>query len=185
MPRLHREPTGPDDDEADMLRLARPFAMLALAGLVASMVVHACSLLGLPSPFGAASWGLHIGIFVIWLPAVLMSQKLTRGARQADFWKAALRGCPPWMRTAFYVIFAYGIINFILGIALGPDSEADQFRLFSGHWMIFYFAGFAMLWSAAQLSTAPTPTCPRGHECSPFARFCEECGEPLPPPPIG
>ena len=168
-----------------MLRLARPFALLALAGLVASVIVHGCSLLGLPQPFGEAAWGLHVGIFVVWFPAVLVAQKLTRGAKQADFWKAALRGCPAWMRTTLYVLFAYVFVNFFVGIALGPDSEAGQFRLFSGHWMVFYFAAFAMLWSAEQLGEAAASTCPQGHECSPFAKFCEECGAQLPPPRIG
>ena len=49
-------------------------------------------------------------------------------------------GARPWMRTTLYVLFAYVFVNFFLGIALGPESEADQFRIFSGHWMVFYFA---------------------------------------------
>lgn len=168
-----------------MLRLARPFALLALAGLIASVVVHGCSLFGIPQPLGEAAWGLHVGIFVIWVPAILVAQKLTHGSKQAEFWKAALRGCPRWMRTSLYVLFAYVFVNFFLSIALGPGSEADQFRLFSGHWMVFYFAGFAMLWSAEQLGADVVSRCPQGHECSPFAKFCEVCGAQLLPSRIG
>jgi hypothetical protein len=133
---------------------------IAAAGLVASVIVHVSSLFGLPQPFGAAAWGLHVGIFIVWVPAVLVAQKLSRGARQADFWRAVLRGCPSWMRRVLYVLFAYTFINFFAGIALGPESEADNFRIFSGHWMLFYFAAMAMLYSADRLGSLSPRTCP-------------------------
>src|SRR5437870_7027920 len=37
---------------------------------------------------------LFIGIFVVWLPTVLLLNTLTRDFKQKDLWKAALRGCP-------------------------------------------------------------------------------------------
>jgi hypothetical protein len=157
---------------------------IAAAGLAASVIVHVSSLLGLPQPFGHAAWALHVGIFVVWIPAVIVAQKLSKGAKQADFWKAVLRGCPPWMRRLLYGLVAYTFINFFVGIALGPDTEAENFRIFSGHWMFFYFAGMAMLYSADRLGSLAPRTCPQGHEVSPFAKFCEECGSQLPPLPI-
>lgn len=154
---------------------------IAAAGFVASVMVHVSSLLGLPQPLGRLAWGLHIGIFVVWLPAVLVAQRLSKGAKQADFWKAVLRGCPRWMKRFLYVLVPYIFINFFVGIALGPDTESDNFRIFSGHWMFFYFAGMAMLHSAHRLGSLEPRTCPQGHEVSPFAKFCEECGSELPP----
>lgn len=167
-----------------MINLSRPFMWIAAAGFVASAIVHVSSLLGLSQPFGHFAWGLHIGIFVVWLPAVLVAQRLSKGAKQTDFWKAVLRGCPPWMKRFLYVLVPYIFINFFVGIALGPKTEADNFRIFSGHWMFFYFAGMAMLYSADQLGSLEPRTCPHGHEVSPFAKFCEECGSELPPLPI-
>src|SRR6266581_5144804 len=35
---------------------------------------------------------LFIGIFVVWLPTVLLLNTLTRDFKQKDLWKAALRG---------------------------------------------------------------------------------------------
>jgi hypothetical protein len=88
------------------------------------------------------------------------------------------------MRRGFYLLFAYAFINFFLNIALGPNSESDNLRLFSGHWMLFYYAGMAMLYSATRLGSLEPRTCPLGHEVSPFAKFCDECGSELPPVPI-
>ncbi len=167
-----------------MVQLATPLMWLAILGLAASVIVHVSSLLGLPQPFGPAAWGLHGGIFVVWLPTVLFAQRLSRGAKQADFWRATFRGCPPWVRRAAYGLFAYTFVNFFVGIALGPDSESDQFRIFSGHWMLFYFVAAATLHSASQLGSLMPRACPNGHEVSPFAKFCEACGSPLPPPPV-
>jgi hypothetical protein len=157
---------------------------IAVAGLIASVIAHVSSLLGVPQPFGPAVWLLHAGIFVVWLPAVVVAMRLARGAKQADFWKATLRGCPSWMRRGFYVLFAYAFINFFVGIALGLESGSDNLRLFSGHWTLFYYAGMAMLYSAVKIGSLEPRTCPQGHEVSPFAKFCEVCGTPLPPDPI-
>jgi hypothetical protein len=88
-----------------------PMMWLAAAGFLASLLVHVLALLGLPSPFGPATWLLHVGIFVVWFPAVLVSQRLSKNVPQADLWKAVLRGCPRWMKTGSYVVFAYGIVN--------------------------------------------------------------------------
>jgi len=167
-----------------LVHLAVPFMWLAVAGLAASVVVHVSSLLGVPQPFGPAAWGLHVGIFVVWFPAVVVAQRLSKGAKQSDFWKATLRGCPLWVRRTSYVLFAYVFINFFAGIASGPDSDIKTFRLFSGHWMLFYFLAAATLYSANKVGSLESRRCLNGHEVSPFARFCDACGAPLPPLPI-
>ena len=164
-----------------MIYMSRPLIWVAAAGLAASVVVHVSCLLGLPQPFGNAAWALHVGVFVVWIPAVIVARRLSSGARPADFWKAALRGCPAWMRVALYVLGAYAFINFFAGIALKPDTETDNFRIFSGHWMLFYFAAMVILYSADRLGSLGPRTCPQGHEVSPFAKFCDQCGSQLPP----
>jgi hypothetical protein len=42
-----------------------PIMWLGVAGFVASALVHVFALAGVPSPFGSATWVLHIGIFVV------------------------------------------------------------------------------------------------------------------------
>jgi hypothetical protein len=88
--------------------------VLAATGLIASLIVHMSALLGMPSPLGEESWVLHIGIFVVWLPAVLVLQSLSGEFKQKDLWRAALRGCPDWMRRIIWGFFAYAMVNFLV-----------------------------------------------------------------------
>src|SRR5687768_13550080 len=129
---------------------------LAAVGFILSVAAHLSALAGSPIPFGKAVWALHIGIFVVWLPTVLVAYRLTRGATQKDFWKIALVGCPKWMRTALFIVFGYAILNFVVFMATTAshspakgESSPEVVRGFSGHWMAFYGAAFATLYSAS------------------------------------
>lgn len=159
---------------------------LAACGLALSLAVHGIALAGITIPGGKLVWGLHIGIFVVWIPTVISSMQTARYATRKDGWKAAFAGCPVWMRRAGYVLFGYAIINFIVFSATGAsqprqkmagDSPPSVIRGFSGHWMIFYGAAFAVLYSRIH---APglyrVRKCPEGHSASPTDRFCSECG---------
>jgi hypothetical protein len=148
------------------------------------MLVHLAAWAGVAPP--KAAWALHVGIFVVWLPTVLVAQGLTRDFKQREFWTAALRGAPPWANTALKWLMGYAIANFLLFMFQGiegaakPD-EAVQARGFSGHWLIFYGAAAATLYSAAQLREhGDSPrTCLNGHAVSLSARFCDQCGAPV------
>jgi len=160
---------------------------VAIGGFAASFLVHVLALAGLPSPFGSATWALHIGIFVVWAPTVLVAQRMAKNVKQADFWKAVLRGCPPWVRTGMYIVGGYTIINFVLFVAQITSypknnvPELIEYRGFSGHWMTFYYVAAASLHSAVRLGATTQRRCPQGHEVSPFANYCERCGAQLPP----
>ena len=168
-----------------MTVLLAPFLVLSVIGLVLSLIAHTAALFGLPQPLGSAAWGLHIGIFVVWLPAVIMANRLVGDYKRKDFWKAALRGCPDWMRWLTFAFFGYAVVNFLLFIAVAPPRGAgggantppEVFRGFSGHWMAFYSAAAAILYSAIVVSRSdPAGRCPNGHPVSPSASYCEECG---------
>ncbi len=158
-------------------------AVLAALGFAVSLVVHLAAWAGVAPP--GAAWGLHIGIFLVWLPTVLVSQGLTRDFKQREFWTAALRGAPPWVPTALKWLMGYAIANFLLFMfqtTQGPKADAAvQARGFSGHWLIFYGAAAATLYSAVQLRQhGDKPrTCLNGHTVPLTARFCEQCGAPL------
>ncbi|MDY3555563.1 zinc ribbon domain-containing protein [Gemmata sp. JC717] len=168
-----------------MAVLLTPFLVLSVIGLVLSVIAHTAALIGLPQPLGPAAWGLHIGIFVVWLPAVIVSNRLVGDFKRKDFWKAALRGCPDWMRCLTYGFFGYAVVNFLLFMAAAPPKGAggganappEVFRGFSGHWMAFYSAAAAILYSALAVSRSdPARRCPNGHPVPPSASFCEACG---------
>ena len=157
---------------------------------MASLAAHVMSLCGLPIPFDEAFWVLHIGVFVVWLPAVFVFMQAGRGRPTSYFgfglerWKGALAGCPDWMRYFLYLLFAYAIINFLIamqGITDGPLPEGatppSVVRAFSGHWLVFYYSAFAICYSAyMKPELLRTPKCPNGHKASHADAFCSVCG---------
>ena len=164
--------------------VAKPFLFLAIIGLLSCLVVHLCGLMGFPSPLGTWTWILVPGLFVVWFPTILYASRLARDFKQRDFWKAVLRGCPPWLRCSVYVFIAYGVVNFI-HIALdrrgspdptGPASPETAWAV-TGHLMIFYSVAAAVLYSATRVVAQPTELrCPGGHVVSVLANYCEQCG---------
>jgi hypothetical protein len=145
--------TRPETPLAPWIKSALwPLVFLALTGLVVSLSVHIAALMGiliLPSGYFSL---LHIGIFVVFFPAVAVSQKLVGNTRRSDFWKAILRWAPDWMRNMVYVFMVYAMVNFaIFMVNVESHSRLSgpvEWRGASGHWMAFYSAAFAILYSA-------------------------------------
>jgi hypothetical protein len=167
--------------------LIMPFILLSGIGLFLSLLVHLCSLLGLQIPFHEYAWNLHFGIFIVWIPTVIVAQKLSKDVPRKDFWRAALRGCPTWMKGMTYLFFGYAFINFAVFIfskktGSGNDLGASsvEFRGFSGHWMAFYSAALSVLFSSTKIDwSARDKRCRNGHVVSTYAKFCDECGAPI------
>lgn len=173
------------------LALLLPFMVLSALGLILSIASHIAALLGLPIPGGHLVWGLHMGIFVVWLPAVLVASRMARHGTRSHFWKLALSGCPAWARYALYGLFGYAVINFIPGISStvnlakepGAAGLASEVRLFSGHWMVFYGAALATLYSAIKNPQwLKGRQCAQGHDVSPLDHVCPRCGAALEQP---
>jgi hypothetical protein len=163
--------------------ISAPFIALSAVGLLASLTVHLYALFNLPNPLGSFVWALHVGIFVVFFPAILTTNKALSNEKfqQKDFWAVALKGCPPWMRTMVYGFFGYAFLNFAYFIAFAEKdphnaNTAATVRGFSGHWMAFYSASLALLYSSTNHVEAK---CVNGHVASSAAKFCEECGGPV------
>jgi hypothetical protein len=163
--------------------------ILAALGFILSVTAHCVSLAGVQLPGGGLVWALHAGIFVVWLPAVLVSAKVARYGKQRDFWKTVLAACPVWMRRGLYGLFAYAIINFAIFMVTTSHQMKSQagaappsvIRGFSGHWMVFYGAAFVLLYSRVNAPELYCERkCPNGHSVPPLARFCPECGYAFP-----
>jgi hypothetical protein len=181
----------PSSDDESVTRTAIPewlrpfiwvFVWLSAIGLVVSLWVHIGALTGRGVP--SAFWVLHVGIFVVWFPAVLVAQRLVGNANRRDFWKVVLKEVPDWMRYMVYVFSAYEFVNFM--ISMGQTSSggrhtttsAADWRGFSGLWMVFYSAALAILYSAAKTMES-CPRCANGHFVSPNALYCTWCGQPV------
>lgn len=160
------------------------FACLSLIGLVLSLYVHISALMGNTMP--PIFWGLHVGIFVVWLPAVFVAHRRVGSTHRKDFWKAALKGAPGWMRYVTYAFLFYAFGASLLFMASAPEKGhgangvADHWRGFSSGWMVFYFAAFAILYAAAIESSAPR--CVNGHPLEAEESFCSRCQQPALPP---
>jgi hypothetical protein len=160
------------------------FLGLSAAGFVLSLWVHFGAVAGrrvAPAPF---FWILHMGIFVVWFPAVMVAQRQVGNLKRNDFWKVVLKGSPDWVRYLVYGFLGYAIINFLYFFTqaqTGRDEGADPppmvWRGFSGHWMVFYLAAFAILYSAAR-QNAERSRCINGHVVESTANFCSRCGQP-------
>ena len=154
------------------------FLVLALVGFVASAVVHASTFLHAP-PLGMnQTWPLHLGIFIVFIPAFLTERRRDRTAAATDgkdVPKPARGGgyshAPRWASALLAVVFGYAIFNFFLGLVLIVASSQGKIverdgrhvmvqgreyvrdvgdaeyrvyqgriaRMFSGHWMMFYW----------------------------------------------
>jgi hypothetical protein len=163
-----------------MAVIANIFSLIALAGFIASLLAHIAGYAGIDHPLGFDPWPLHGGIFLVWVPAVLAAQNLSRDFPQKDMWKATLRGCPKWIRYMLFGLFGYAFLSFFaFFISTGNSpSEASTIRGFSGHWLLFYFAAFAILLSYSRVTTTVVVRrCKNQHIVEASNEYCPKCGE--------
>lgn len=152
--------------------------IIAVAGLALSAIAHFLTFAGIdPENIFPWVWLLHIGIFVVWIPTVLISKKLTDKSSRKDAWKEAVKYSPAWMTKLCGVLFAYVFFNFFFTIFVLnkggvpsvingekvlhshgkiirklTDEEYERHkaygvRTFSGHWMLFYGVAATVLLS--------------------------------------
>ncbi len=161
------------------------FVGLSAVGFVLSLWVHFGAVAGgrvAPAPF---FWILHMGIFVVWFPSVMVAQRQVGNLNRKDFWKVILKGSPDWVRYLVYGFLGYAVVNFMYffyqaptGRNEGADPPAMVWRGFSGHWMVFYLSALAILYSAAR-QTVESRRCINGHPVQASANFCSRCGQPV------
>jgi hypothetical protein len=165
-----------------MKPLLWPFIGLSGVGLVLSLWVHAGALAGKRVAPEHYFWMLQVGIFVVWFPAVFVSAKRVGTSNRKDYWTLVLRGSPDWMRYVVYGFFGYAFLNFALFMMQAPNGggganpPAVVWRGFSGHWMLFYSAALAILYSAV---AEPNARCINGHTLSSGTVNCSICGQPV------
>lgn len=153
-------------------------------GLLLTFVLHVAALLGQVPPLGEYTQVLFLGIFILGIPTIFVMNSLSKDVARKDIWKAALRGCPLWMRYSVYFFFGYALLNFVL-VSIGAPrsggnlSGVQGVRGITGHAMAFYSVFAAVLYSAARLWGQPGRRCPEGHPAGPLAKFCDQCGRPV------
>ena len=156
--------------------------LVSALGVLACFVLHVAAFYAGPEFEKRMIFLLFPGVFIVWLPTVLVMNRLTRDFKQKDLWKAALRGCPPWMRAALWTICGYaGFAAFVLPFLRGsnPGASPASFVIFPAS---FYAVSFCVMYSTLHAEDADRERrCLNGHRISPLAKFCEECGAPVAP----
>lgn len=140
--------------------------LVALTGFLLSLLVHVMVLMGVDlTTCVPAVWDLHFGIFVVFLPFVLLSRKGLAGKNSV---LGIAADVPRWVAVLGAMIFAYAMVNFFIftqhsenGNALIQHGKrvllnhgklireltaseytalkANELRGFSGHWLLLYF----------------------------------------------
>lgn len=171
---------------------AYPCMVLAALGFVLAAYAHVAAVLGMTTFMGNWIWALHIGIFVVWFPAVLVGQSVSRNVPRNDFWKVALLGCPDWMKTAMKGVIGYALANFLYFVVFqspgrhAATADPATVRGFSGHWLVFYGAAFCVMYSVRRRPDLLKETrCPQGHPANPLLDYCGACGERVTKPGAG
>jgi hypothetical protein len=113
-----------------------------------------------------------------------VAQRQAGNLKRKDFWKIVLKGLPDWIRYLVYGFLGYAVVNFMIffqaptGSDGGANPPAMVWRGFSGHWMVFYLAALAILYSAAR-QDGERVRCMNGHAVQTNANFCARCGQPV------
>lgn len=119
---------------------------------------------------------LLIAVFPLFVPALIVMKRLTRDFKQKDRWRAALRGCPPWMKTTLWIVIGVAFVSFFISGWRDPANFTPLFPVG------FYAASFCLMYSWLNVGKFdPNRRCTNGHTVSSLAKFCEECGAPAVP----
>ena len=165
-----------------MRAIAYPVMVLAAIGVLACFCLHIASFQSGPELEKRAIPVLFPGLFVVWFPTVILMNRMTRDVKQRDLWKAALRGCPPRMKIALWIVIGYAAFaTFLLPFLRGsnPGASPSGFLIFPA---VFYSVSFCVMYSVLHVQRFHEGRrCLNGHRISPLAKFCEVCGAPAAP----
>lgn len=160
-------------DVAVLDRFLTPLCWTAGVGFALSLLAHLLAMRGinLGSLFPPI-WFLHVVIFAVWVPTIVIVACMSPRPTGNDFWKVATRHSPLWMRALCILLIPYAVINFMMAADAdsggAPEAVVEQtadatdqmdepivaepkantwpaIRGFSGHWMIFYMVGWTVL----------------------------------------
>lgn len=158
--------------------IASFFAVVAGAGLVLCGVGQFVTCLGSQRPPDDLLTALACGLTIVSVAALVISRPLTKDFRSEEFWKAALRGCPHWMKFSLYGLIGYGVLSFFLFAANSdPEKRSGLTGRTTGAYsilIVFYAIAFAVLYSARRIAIRDGQRrCVNGHPAGAWTRLCE------------
>jgi len=126
--------------------------VLALIGVVLSLIVHVGAWFEEPLPFFGLAL-LMLGCFVVWGRALRRARLVFSTNEPRALWSAVMAQCPPWVGRS-YVPLVIAVTPFWLVVmhraVLGDGKvhEAEFARMMSLFALVFYFYGGAFLWAS-------------------------------------
>ena len=164
------------------MRRMRPFFYwLALVGFALSALVHLATFVGVnPQGIFPGVWVLHLGIFLVWVPAIFGAEKLGKWPTRGKLWGFLVEKGPRWMQVLCVILAVNAVFNFLFtGCVLneggGPGRidgrpvlhhggevirelteeefekhQAYVVRVFSAIWLVFYLSAAMLLRARVQ-----------------------------------
>ena len=165
--------------------ILRLFMYLAVLGSFFNLILHISSFLGgiylaYSSQADQVAMYLNRIMILVFLVSIYAAQHICENYMPKEFWKAALRGCPKWLKYLPGLLVAYAflfdMLNGIHGRSGLPGSPL-MVQVGCAFGMAIYAVSVALLYSALHVQEVDeTRKCPNGHQVSPAVKFCEECG---------
>ena len=154
-------------------------------GIGASLVVHLLALVAGRTVPNSVVLLLHVGIFVVAIPTILILRRITDATRPKDLWSLLKSASPPWLRRLSSGTGVYFVVIFVVFAVAhrGPEPTGapmsrETLVMFSSGWLGFY-TGLAAYIHAGLQADSMRLRCPSGHAVNPSSRYCEECGSPV------
>ena len=102
---------------------------LAILGLCVSVAVHVATFCGIdPQQVYPWVWMLHVGIFSIWFPAILFTNRRVLTLPKSEQRAAMMSGTPRMMRAVLGPLFAYTAFNFFFTIFVLQGGHSPKIR---------------------------------------------------------
>jgi len=133
--------------------LLLPLAVVATLGLSMSVWVHLAAWEGQKAVPEWAFFLLHLGIFVVWLPAFFILKARSNG-NVSDLWNSVTGSGNEWLSALYRAVLLYAVLIEVItmfhpGKRHSPELDPGGALGFSTIWIIFYFVGAATLFTAA------------------------------------
>src|SRR6266853_847998 len=129
--------------------MIRSLLVLAVVGLVGSVLWHVMSLVGRVTEISGPGLVLVIGLFVVLFPAFWIGVKRARGRDRTEPWQAMLGASAKWGEplmcgTMMYVFVVSVIVQRTRYFSwLGPASRTQV--VISGGWLMLYLIAVLLL----------------------------------------
>ena len=142
-----------------------PFSVLAWMGLIGSLIIHICALLGVLS-MGFFAWFMMMGAILLFGLSVVVSNTIEKNSTDENSLRKLCRPCPPWMGLMVVFFFLYCFLNFFLilfhfwkGFGGAGGATFLFLRYFSTFWLLFYSAAAIRLYSARRITIGHLTAC--------------------------